>query len=236
MPIEFRDYSIEVSAKMKDAAKRFLIEAAHEVTSQTIRTTSPKKQQLRGSWGNSVDENAMTAQIGSPLEESFWNEFGTGSHAIHGDGRKGWWVYIEGQPRGEKNSRVYDSQQEALSILRAAMADMHLPYALGQYRAAPLPETYFVGQWVDAESFTEDGRADSTMTLLGYSRAGLDALLAASKAIQARFPAYGWTCITDSGSGLAISFAGASFLPDIDGAARRISINLNIKEWSVDET
>lgn len=126
--------------------------------------------------------------------------------------------------------------QEALSILRAAMADMHLPYALGQYREAPLPETYFVGQWVDAESFTEDGRTDSTMTLLGYSRAGLDALLAASKAIQARFPAYGWTCITDSGSGLAISFAGASFLPDIDGAARRISINLNIKEWSVDET
>ena len=40
--------------------------------------------------------------------------------------------------------------QEALSILRAAMADMRLPYALGQYRAAPLPETYFVGQWVDA--------------------------------------------------------------------------------------
>lgn len=115
--------------------------------------------------------------------------------------------------------------QEALSILRAAMADMHLPYALGQYRAAPLPETYFVGQWVDAEGFTEDGRTDSTMTLL-----------AASKAIQARFPAYGWTCITDRGSGLAISFAGASFLPDIDGAARRISINLNIKEWSVDET
>lgn len=63
--------------------------------------------------------------------------------------------------------------QEALSILRAAMADMHLPYALGQYRAAPLPETYFVGQWVDAEGFTEDGRTDSTMTLLGYSRAVL---------------------------------------------------------------
>ena len=113
MPIEFHDYSVQVSAKMKEAAKRFLIEAANEVTSQTIRTTPPKKQQLRGSWGNSIDESALTAQIGSPLEESFWNEFGTGSHAIHGDGRKGWWVYIEGQPRGEKNSRVYDSQQEA---------------------------------------------------------------------------------------------------------------------------
>lgn len=113
MPVEFRDYSMKVSAQMKDAAKRFLIEAAHEVTSQTIRTTPTKKTQLRGSWSNSVDENAMSAQIGSPLEESFWNEFGTGSHAIHGDGRKGWWVYIEGQPRGEKNSRVYDSQQEA---------------------------------------------------------------------------------------------------------------------------
>ena len=97
MPVEFRDYSMKVRAQMKDAAKRFLIEAAHEVTSQTIRTTPMKKTQLRDSWSNSVDESAMTAQIGSPLEESFWNEFGTGSHAIHGDGRKGWWVYIEGK-------------------------------------------------------------------------------------------------------------------------------------------
>lgn len=47
------------------------------------------------------------------MEESFWNEFGTGSYAIHGDGRKGWWVYIEGQSRGAKNSKVYNSQQEA---------------------------------------------------------------------------------------------------------------------------
>ena len=62
--------------------------------------------------------------------------------------------------------------QEALSILRATMADMHLPYALGQYRAAPLPETYFVGQWVDAEGFTEDGRTDSTMTPAGLQPRG----------------------------------------------------------------
>ena len=88
MPVEFRDYSMKVSAQMKDAAKRFLIEAAHEVTSQTIRTTPTKKTQLRDSWSNSVDESAMTAQIGSPLEESFWNEFGTGSHAIHGASRR----------------------------------------------------------------------------------------------------------------------------------------------------
>lgn len=125
--------------------------------------------------------------------------------------------------------------QEALSILRAAMADMRLPYALGQYRAAPLPETYFVGQWVDAEGFTEDGREDSTMTLLGYSRAGLDALMTAARAIQARFPDYGWTGLTSSGSGIAIAFAGVTALTDIDGAARRISINLNIKEWRVNE-
>lgn len=125
--------------------------------------------------------------------------------------------------------------QEALTILRGAMEDMKLPYALGQYRAHPLPETYFVGQWADSESFTEDGREDSTMTLLGYSRAGLDALLAASKAIQARFPDYGWTGLTSSGSGIAIAFAGVTALTDIDGAARRISINLNIKEWRVNE-
>lgn len=113
MPVRFDDYSIKVTDALDGAAKRFLIEAANEVTSQTIRTTPPKKQQLRGSWSNSVDEGTKTAQIGSPLEESFWNEFGTGSYAMHGDGRKGWWVYIEGQSRGAKNSKVYNSQQEA---------------------------------------------------------------------------------------------------------------------------
>lgn len=110
MSVRFEDYSIRVTDALDGAAERFLREAAFEVEAQTKRTTPTKKTQLKGSWASDVNTDAKVAQIGSPLEESFWNEFGTGSYAIHGDGRKGWWVYIEGQSRGAKNSKVYNSQ------------------------------------------------------------------------------------------------------------------------------
>lgn len=113
MPVRFEDYSIKVTDALDGAAERFLREAAFEVEAQTKRTTPTKKTQLKGAWASDVNTDAKVAQIGSPLEESFWNEFGTGSYAMHGDGRKGWWVYIEGQSRGAKNSKVYNSQQEA---------------------------------------------------------------------------------------------------------------------------
>lgn len=113
MSVRFEDYSIRVTDALDVAAERFLREAAFEVEAQTKRTTPTKKTQLKGSWASDVNMDAKVVQIGSPLEESFWNEFGTGSYAMHGDGRKGWWVYIEGQSRGAKNSKVYNSRQEA---------------------------------------------------------------------------------------------------------------------------
>lgn len=113
MSVRFEDYSIRVTDALDGAAERFLREAAFEVEAQTKRTTPTKKTQLKGSWASDVNMDAKVAQIGSHLEESFWNEFGTGSYAMHGDGRKGWWVYIEGQSRGARNSKVYNSQQEA---------------------------------------------------------------------------------------------------------------------------
>lgn len=125
--VRFNDYSVQVKTCISKAAERFLREAAFEVEAQVKRTTPPKKTQLKGSWASDVDTDALVAEIGSPLEESFWNEFGTGSHAIHGDGRKGWWVYIEGQSRGAKNSAVYATQQEAEEAAAFLRKVKHLP-------------------------------------------------------------------------------------------------------------
>ena len=38
-------------------------------------------------------------QVGSNIENAIWEEFGTGEYALHGDGRKGGWVYQA--PKGE---------------------------------------------------------------------------------------------------------------------------------------
>lgn len=36
----------------------------------------------------------------------------TGEHALNGDGRKGWWVYVEGQESG-KGGKTYSTKEEA---------------------------------------------------------------------------------------------------------------------------
>jgi len=64
-----------------------------------------------------VNEGAGEAQIGSPLEASYWEEFGTGEHAVDtSKSRKGWWVYTPGSPGPEGyQSKVYASEAEAES-------------------------------------------------------------------------------------------------------------------------
>ena len=72
--------------------------------------TPVKTGQLKGSWEYKVDTSAKEAKIGSPEENALWNEFGTGEHALHGDGRLGGWRYQDDKgnwhfTRGKKPRR-----------------------------------------------------------------------------------------------------------------------------------
>jgi len=91
--VEFEDFSIQVKNAIEEKALKFLEEAASEVESQARRNSRVDTGQLKGSWSHIVDEFAQKATIGSPLENAIWEEFGTGEYALHGDGRKGGWVY-----------------------------------------------------------------------------------------------------------------------------------------------
>lgn len=93
MSIEFKDYSVEVKEKLNAATIAWLIEAAGEVQAQVVRNTPVDTGQLKGSWAYNIQKGKGEAVIGSPLENSIWNEFGTGQHALHGDGRKTPWHY-----------------------------------------------------------------------------------------------------------------------------------------------
>lgn len=46
------------------------------------------------------------------MEQGFWEEWGTGEYAHHGDGRKGWWIYIEGEA-SMGGGQTYATQEEA---------------------------------------------------------------------------------------------------------------------------
>lgn len=86
---------LEVVDMLKEEAIAFLYEAGGELLAQTQRNTRVNEGQLKGSWKLVVDEETLTATVGSPLENAIWEEFGTGEFAVEGNGRQGgWWIKV----------------------------------------------------------------------------------------------------------------------------------------------
>ena len=119
---EFIDFSIQVTEAMNDALIAALYEAAGELHARTVRNSRQGHKygdlSARALWEYLVDEGDMKAQVGSPYEAGYWEEFGTGEHAQNGDGRKGWWVYIEGGSGYEGKTNTYSSKEEAERMAR----------------------------------------------------------------------------------------------------------------------
>lgn len=110
MSVELKDDSIKVKAALNDATVKFLYESAQVIQSQVKQNTAVDTGQLKASWNFTVDESKGEATIGSPVENAIWEEFGTGEYALHGDGRKGGWVYVDEKvghfTRGKKPRRM----------------------------------------------------------------------------------------------------------------------------------
>ena len=135
--VDFKDFSINVKAALNDTTKKWLLETANEVTAQAQRNCAMADdagKRLKGSYANNVDADNGTATIGTPLEEGYWEEFGTGEHADTAKnggkpGRQGWWVYVKGQGPSAKVSKEYRDKDEAEAIAASMRADGRDAYA-----------------------------------------------------------------------------------------------------------
>lgn len=79
--------------------------ASEIVVSAAIEKCPVDTGNLRGSITAEVDETALVARIGTPVEYAPYIEFGTGEFAENGDGRKGGWFYDYDGNKGEKGKR-----------------------------------------------------------------------------------------------------------------------------------
>lgn len=97
MGIEFEDNRVKVKDALYEAGEAFLHEAGGELQSRIRRNSRVDTGQTKGSYEYHISGSYMAGeqycQIGSNLENAIWEEFGTGEYALHGDGRKGGWVY-----------------------------------------------------------------------------------------------------------------------------------------------
>jgi len=118
MAVEFTNNSVKVKEALNDAIIAFLHEAGGELEAQTKRNSRPVKygrHDVKNSWEYTVDEDEKEAKVGSKLEAAYWEELGTGEHALNNDGRKGWWVYVEGNDTPQSNQKYY-TEEEAKSV------------------------------------------------------------------------------------------------------------------------
>lgn len=124
--VRFDDYSAEVKGHLDDAVIAYLYEAAGELETQTIRNTRQGKKyrgkQATSLWKYTVDEGKGHATVGSPDEAAYWEEFGTGEYALNKDGRKGWWVYVEGSDTPRSNQQTY-TKNEAIAVAASMRKD-----------------------------------------------------------------------------------------------------------------
>lgn len=112
---EFQDFSLEVKAALNDETIAWLHTWSAEIEAQAARNCAMDGElgrQLKGSYASKVNESKGEAQVGTPMEAGYWEEFGTGEYAAKGNGRKGWWIYIEGQSSGN-GGMSYATREEA---------------------------------------------------------------------------------------------------------------------------
>lgn len=112
MAVEFHDFSIKVKGAIDDRINAVLEECAGELESQTKRNSRVDTSKTKNSFQHMVDTDSHTAYIGSSYDNAIWEEFGTGEHALHGNGRKGGWAYKDAKgdwhyTRGKKPSRAF---------------------------------------------------------------------------------------------------------------------------------
>lgn len=111
---DFEDNSVKILKETDNAIETVLLEVAAEIVSRTARNTRVDTGKLKGSWQANVSktDDGFEAVIGSPEENAIWEEFGTGEHALKGNGRKGGWFYVDEEDNGhftlgKKPSRAF---------------------------------------------------------------------------------------------------------------------------------
>lgn len=123
--------------------------------------------------------------------------------------------------------------KEALKIISDAMEALGINYEFMVWNGEP-QYPYFVGEYQEMEPMYETGQQDSVFMLTGYTRGEWLDLEDTKEKIKNYFDKVGGkTVIADNGSAVAIFYATGLVVPTGDAELKKIQINLDVKEWSV---
>lgn len=136
MPVQFQNFTVQVTEAMEEACIAWLYETADSIASEAAQKCTMTDQSdgiaLDASYDRRVDEGKLEALVGTPMEAGYWEEFGTGEHADTAknggkQGRHGWWVFVKDGPAGD-GGESYETEEEAKAVaesMRAAGLDAY---------------------------------------------------------------------------------------------------------------
>ena len=122
---------------------------------------------------------------------------------------------------------------DVLKVVASGMKALELNYAFMEWKEAP-KYPYFVGEYQEVPSASEDGIQECDFILTGWTRGAWSDLEAAKEKIENYFNKIcGRTVIAESGNAVAIFYANSLVIPTGEAELKKIEIHLDIMEWKV---
>jgi len=117
-----------------------------------------------------------------------------------------------------------------LGIISDELNSIDVPYEFMQWTSA-VQYPYFVGEYTEVTTYTEDGYKETTMLVTGTTKGSWLELEQARAKIESHFhPICGFHKATENGA-VAIFYENSFPVPTGEADLKRIQINLLIKEW-----
>lgn len=120
---------------------------------------------------------------------------------------------------------------DMLNVMSSELQKIGVDYQFGMWQG-DIVYPYFVGSCDAAEFVSENNYQEATAYINGFTRGSWADLISVSDKIKEHFADF--RSISKSGSGISITVAAFSVIPQEDAELKRIQITLNIKKWSVD--
>lgn len=117
-----------------------------------------------------------------------------------------------------------------LNILNRELASLGIPYEFMQW-TAPVTYPYFVGEYSEFATETEDGFKETSFILTGTTKGSWLELEQMKAKIEGHFPAAGGLrSLTPTGT-VTVFYENSFPVRTGEADLKRIQINLRVKEW-----
>lgn len=120
---------------------------------------------------------------------------------------------------------------EGLGFVNSLFESLGIPYEFMQWNSPNVPNTYWVGEYIETETVNEDGLEQASFILTGTTNQKFLELETVKQQLKDRIGNEGMTAILESGSAIVISFVDSQPLPSVENGVHRLQITLNVREW-----